>query len=113
MLRFHAHLFARPAFFVTFEEAQARLTQIPRMDTEPDGFFLIAGVSEGQRWVLNGQLFEFGERLHRVELRGACPPRIFDDLLGCFGWPEVEVVFELAREGATLDEASFRNWAAR
>lgn len=82
------------------------------MDTEPDGYFLIAGgESEGQRWVVNGQLFELGERLHRVELNGACPKETFDALLRCFGWPETELVFELVREGVTLDEASFHERA--
>ena len=114
MLHFHINLFSRESPLVTFDEAQARLMQLPRMDTEPDGYFLIAGgESEGQRWVVNGQLFESADRLHRVELHGNCPKPVFDELLRCFGWPNAEIAFELVREGVTLDEASFRTWAAR
>lgn len=114
MLHFHVILFANAAkmtFSSTFEQAQSRLMRLPRMDTEPDGYFLVAGENEGQRWVVNGQLFESGELLHRVELHGNCPEATFDDLLRCFGWPEVEIAFEMAREGLTLDEATFRRRA--
>jgi hypothetical protein len=117
MLQFHTILFARDrnaALPVTFEEAQSRLMRLPRMDTEPDGYFLIAGGErEGQRWVVNGQLFESGDRLHRVELRGECPEATLDGLLRCFGWPDIELAFELVHEGLTLDQASFRERAKR
>jgi hypothetical protein len=102
---------ANATFPLTFEEAQSRLIQLPRMDTEPDGYFLVAGESDRDRWVVNGQLFESGERLHRVELHGNCPEATFDDLLRCFGWPDVQLSFEVVREGRTLDEAGFRDWA--
>jgi hypothetical protein len=110
MFQFHVLLFAKSgAFSVTFDEAQQRLMQLPRMDTEPDGYFLVAGGErEGQRWVVNGQLFESGDRLHRVELHGRCPEATFDELLQCFGWPDVEIAFEMVREGLTLDESEFR-----
>jgi hypothetical protein len=115
MFHFHVNLLARSTPHTTFprsfEETQSRLQQLPRMDTEPDGFFLVAGECDSQRWVVNGQLFESGDRLHRVELHGNCPEATFDDLLRCFGWPEVELSFELVRKGLTLDEASFRHHA--
>jgi hypothetical protein len=115
MFHFHVNLFTHSlnaTFPLSFEETQSRLTQLPRMDTEPDGNFLVAGgESDGLRWVINGQLFESGDRLHRIELHGTCPEVVFDDLLRCFGWPDVELSFELVREGLTLDEASFRERA--
>lgn len=113
MFHFHTLLFSKSGFFpVAFDEAQSRLMQLPRMDTEPDGYFLIAGgEAEGERWVVNGQLFESGDRLHRVELHGSCPESMFDDLLHCFGWPEVEIAFEMVREGLMLDDSRFRECA--
>lgn len=110
MLHFHVNLLARSgAFPVTFEEAQSRLMQLSRMDTEPDGYFLVAGgEQEGQRWVVNGQLFEHSDRLHRVELHGSCPEETLDNLLRCFGWPNFEIGFEIVRDGVTLDELGFR-----
>ncbi len=97
---------------VTFEAAQARLLTIPRMDVEPDGYFLAAGgESEGNRWQVDGHLYELGGGLHRVELSGSCPTDVFDQLLHSIGWPESKLVFELVREGVTLVEADFRAWA--
>ena len=115
MFHFHVNLLARPyGFPVTFDQAQSRLMQLLRMDTEPDGYFLLAGgESEGRRWVVNGQLFESTDCLYRVELHGSCPEETFDKLLRCFGWPDVEFAFEVVREGVTLDEASFRERSAQ
>ena len=96
---------------VTFEQVLTALIALPRMDAEPDGFFVIAGDDQDRRWQVDGHLFDFGDRLHRVELHGECPVAMFDDLLRCFGWPATPLAFELVREGVTLDEAAFRRWA--
>jgi hypothetical protein len=97
---------------VTFEQAIAALSKLPRLDAEPDGFFVIAGDHDGRRWQVDGHLFDFGMRLHRVELHGECPPAEFDALLRSVGWPEARLAFELVMEGVALDEAAFRQWAA-
>lgn len=96
----------------SFEEIQRWLLKIPRMDIEPDGYFIVAGgESEGQRWQIDGHLFEYNGQMHRVEMHGNCSEATFDQLLSCFGWPEAQVVFELVQEGVTLDEEHFRQWA--
>jgi hypothetical protein len=97
---------------VTFEESVAALGRLPRLDAEPDGFFVIAGDDDRGRWQVDGHLFDFGDRLHRVELHGECPAEAFDALLRCVGWPGAPLAFELVREGVALDESSFRRWAA-
>jgi hypothetical protein len=138
MYRFHTNIFALPlhakvgrsielrgvcvttlqgqpfdAFLtVTFEQAVDALIELPRLDAEPDGFFVIAGDDDGRRWQVDGHLFDFGGRLHRVELHGECPPADFDALLRSLGWPQTQLAFELVREGVALDEAAFRQWAA-
>lgn len=137
-LHFHANIFALPlhavagerfalrgvdvqslrakafdAFFpMTFEEAYAALAKLPRIDIEPDGFFVISGDANGERWQLDGHLFDFGDRLHRVELHGDSPAESLDAILACIGWPATALVFELVREGVALDEANFRRFAA-
>jgi hypothetical protein len=138
LYRFHANLFARPAavgegetielrglrlpilraaafeasFPVTFEATFEALLALPRLDAEPDGFFVIAGDHQGRRWQHDGHLFDFDNRLHRVELHGECPAEALDGLLRCFGWPATPVVFELVSEGVALDEGAFRAWAS-
>lgn len=87
--------------------------KLPRLDAEPDGFFVIAGDHEGVRWQVDGQMFDFNDRLHRVELHGQCPLAAFDDLLRAFGWPDAPLVFELVQEGVALAESEFRAWAGR
>jgi hypothetical protein len=98
---------------VSFEQALGALKRLRRLDAEPDGCFVIAGDEDGARWQVDGHLFDFNDRLHRVELRGQCPPASFDALLQCFGWPNQPLAFELVQDGVAIDEAAFRNWAAR
>ena len=75
---------------------------------EPDGSWICLGEAGGEQWHVNGHLFDFSDRLHRVELRGSCPEDQFDQLLACFGWPETTLTFETVREGLTLNECDFR-----
>ena len=101
---------------VTWETAAQQLEDLGQMIFEPDGSFVWSGVETGDRWQVDGHLFEFqfaGEPLlHRVELHGHCPARQFDQLLICAGWPKTTLVFELVLDGVALDEANFRRWVA-
>jgi hypothetical protein len=111
-LQFHVNVFAEP-FRCTWEEAADALKPLPRMLFEPDGSWIWSGGEGRDRWQVDGHLFDFSNRLHRVELHGECPPESLDRLLSCFGWPEVLLEFEQVREGTRLDEAAFREVAAR
>jgi hypothetical protein len=110
MLHFHVNLFGHP-FTWTWEQAAAQLELLPRMIFEPDGSWVWSGGVGPDRWQVDGHLFDFAERLHRVELHGECPAEQFDRLLACFGWPQVTLSFEMVRAGVTLDEAQFRQQA--
>ncbi len=107
MYNFHVNLFGQP-FTCTWEHAAAALEQLPRMMFEPDGSWIFSGGVGAERWQVDGHLFDFEDRLHRVELHGECPTEAFDQLLRCFGWPETELVFEQVLEGVTVQEAEFR-----
>jgi hypothetical protein len=125
MYRFHVNLFADPkeaSFACTWEDAATALEQLPRMIFELDGSFVVSGDVERTervgpssapseapaRWQVDGHLFDFEGRLHRLELHGECPPAAFDELLRCIGWPNQGLTFEMVREGVTLDEPSAR-----
>lgn len=96
---------------VTFEDALSALARLPRLDAEPDGFFVIAGGAGPTRWQVDGHLFDFDGRLHRVELHGACPPETFDAIISCLGWPAAPLAFELVLDGVALAEPAFRRFA--
>ena len=138
MYYFHVNLFADPreeSFAVSWEDAAAMLERLPRMIFEPVGSFILSGDLERAgassppeigvssqlalgaedgpaRWQVDGHLFDFADRLHRVELHGTCPPAMFDELLHCVGWPQQRVAFEVVRLGATVEEAEFRRLAS-
>jgi len=125
MYHFHVNLFADPkdaSFACTWEDVATALEALPGMIFELDGSFVISGNIEraeragaspppsetSTRWHVDGHLFDFAGRLHRLELHGECPPAAFDELLRSVGWPLQSLVFELVREGITLDEQSLR-----
>jgi len=112
MLKFHVNLFGQP-FACTWEQAAAALQVLPRMLFEPDGSWILSGGVGAERWQIDGHLFDFDDRLHRVELHGECPPEAFDQLLTCFGWPATELIFEQVLEGVRLEEAEFRAASCR
>lgn len=80
------------------------------MYVEPDGSFLWVGenTEKDERWQVDGNLFDRGDELAYVDLKGHCPPAEFDALLRCFGWPETPLMFQLCRQGVYVDEATFR-----
>jgi hypothetical protein len=115
LYRFHVNVFSREdagGFDVTWEDAAAMLERLPRMIFEPDGSFVISGGVGPARWQVDGHLFDFDGRLHRMELRGACPPDALDALFACVGWPPQPLAFEMVREGERVDEQEFRRQAA-
>lgn len=97
---------------VTFEQVLDALASLPRLDAEPDGFFVTSGDIRGKRWQVSGHLFDFNEHLHRVELHGECPPPTFDAILTAIGWPATPLLFELVKEGVALEEPAFRQWTS-
>ncbi len=110
--RFHVNVFGSP-FPCTWEDAAAALERLPRMIFEPDGSWIWSGGIGNQRWQIDGHLFDFDGRLHRVELRGSCPQEQWDQLLACFGELQAQWKFELVQEGVQLDELDFRQHAVK
>ena len=94
---------------VSFEQAYEALEQLERMFIEPDGALVWVSSAADNPWQID-VLHDRGDRLSYVELKGYCPPEALDRLLGCFGWPDTSLVFQLVREGRILDEAAFRQW---
>jgi hypothetical protein len=96
---------------VSFEQAVAELSALPRMYCEPDGSFVWTSPQDGPSWQVDGNLYDRDGRLLFVDLKGACPGEAFDRLLLAFGWPQAPVMFQLTREAVLVDEAEFRRLA--
>lgn len=101
-------------FDVTFETACERMARLPRMFIEPDGSFVWTGTSAtGERWQLDGNLFDRADRLCYVDCQGQAPPEALDAFLACLGWPATPVLFEHVTAGVLLDEPAFRRLCDR
>lgn len=95
---------------VSFEEAERRLAELPRLFIEPDGSFVWVA-SDGQLpWQVDGCLYDRDHRLLYVEAAGCCPPNQFDQMLGACGWPETPLMVQLARHAVYLDESEARRY---
>ena len=97
---------------ICFEDACARLADLPQMFVEPDGSFVWTSPQSESRWQVDGVMYDRSDRLLFVDLKGACPAERFDALLRAFGWPETPMVFQLSREAVYLGEVEFRRFAA-
>jgi len=114
MLHFHIVVQAASLpWSVTFDEAFAGLEQIPALFIEPDGAFFLASRPGEPPWQVEGNLYDQGERLGYVEVKGSCPEERLDELLRPLGWPEVAMEFQMVREGVVLREEEFREQAKR
>ncbi len=98
-------------FDVSFETASESLQDLERMFLEPDGSFVWVSAADEPRWQLDGVLYDRDGRLLYVDLKGTCTAPQFDRLLAALGWPQMPVMFQLAREAAFLSEAEFRRYA--
>lgn len=95
-----------------FDDALGRLATLERMYVEPDGAFVWTSPAGGPWWQVDGNAFDREGRLLLVDLRGSCPAREFDRLLGACGWPVQPVMLQLVRPAVFLDEETFRRHAA-
>ena len=88
-----------PPLGVSFDTVQSRLMELPQIHFEPDGFFLWSGNVAGERWQVDGNLFDRGEQLDHVELRGDIPTEPFRQLLAIFNHNQVPLIVQLVRHG--------------
>jgi len=94
-------------FVRSFEEVAAAFEALPRMYFELDGSFVWV-VEKDKRYQLDGSLYDDGERLLNVDLKGTCNAEVLDEFLGCLGWPEQAILFQLVQQGCYLQESEFR-----
>jgi len=99
------------SFSVGFEAAVERLAALERMFVELDGALVWRGEFAGRAWQIDGNAWDRGGRLARIDVRGSCPALQFDRLLSACGWPADEVIAELPRAGVFLDEVTLRRHA--
>jgi hypothetical protein len=97
---------------LSFEEAAAALTRLPRMYVEPDGSFVWVSSAGEPAWQVDGVLYDRDGRLLLVEMKGTCAPANLEQLLIAFGWPQAAVMFQLTREAVFVDDTTFRALAA-
>ncbi|MBW3595804.1 MAG: hypothetical protein KY475_00855 [Planctomycetes bacterium] len=101
-------LMAAPAPLpVTFEEAEAALSRLPRLYFEPDGSFGWYAPPDDARWEVGGMLYDRGECVAYAELRGTCTAAAFRELLDALGQSRSPLLVQILTPGAFLDPEEF------
>jgi hypothetical protein len=62
-------------------------------------------------WQVDGNLFDRGDSLFYVELKGGCPAENFEQLLHCVRDNTTELAYEWVERGLLMNEANFRRTA--
>ena len=81
------------------------------MFLEPDGSFVWVVDDLDRQYQLDGSLYDDGERLLHVELKGTCDSTALDTFLSQLGWPTQTLIFQLVQQGIYLSEGEFRRFA--
>ena len=82
MNEFHVYLYgpAKGPIESSFESAEMRLTELPRLYFEPDGSFVWA-LDQGRQQVF-GMIYDAAGRIQYIELRGSCEKVTWRQLIG-------------------------------
>lgn len=94
-------------FDISFEQAITDLELLPRMFVELDGSFVWSGEFEAQRWQIDGMIYDRGEHVLRVELKGNAPRQAWEQLLSIFGWPNQPLLAHCVDQQQYVDLADF------
>ncbi|MBP90637.1 MAG: hypothetical protein CMJ64_28660 [Planctomycetaceae bacterium] len=81
---------------VTFDQAADQLESFPRLHFEPDGSFVWVSDSDSPvAWQLDGNLYDRGDSVNHVEIKGSCVPDELRRLLDVFSDDDSPLMFEL------------------
>lgn len=113
----HCDGLATSQFPSSFEEVAERLQQFDRMYFEYDGSFVWTGRSDEEdsrvTWQLDGMLYDYGGRLQRVELLGACPLPQWQELMRAVTpLPETLLIHLIEQHCFVPAEALERLWSS-
>ncbi len=101
-------------FSISFETAARRLAELPRMSVEPDGSFVwVSANAATPAWQLDGVVNDRADRVVSVEVKGMCPRRQFEQLLGVFDWPATPLVVQLVQAAVFLEDTEYFRWDGR
>ena len=94
---------------VSFEQAEESLGQLPNLYIEPDGSFVwVAAPAAEHPWQVDGVLYDRGDKMLYLEIKGSCPQVEFDQMLTTLGWPVAPLMFQATQHAVYLSEQDFR-----
>jgi hypothetical protein len=97
---FQIHLHAEPGsgqiageskMAITFEVLAERLQKFDRLHFEMDGSFVWTG-STPEPWQLDGMVYDLGNQIQRIELKGTCPRTEWLLLLNAVDHPQQLII---------------------
>jgi len=93
---------------VTFDAVLMAFQQLG-MFVEGDGSF--CWTAPQAVWRVFGELYDGSERLQYAEMKGFCPRRELEQVLGCFGNDTDRLMIQLVREGVYCTPEAMIEWA--
>jgi hypothetical protein len=83
----------------------ANLEQLARMFVEPDGSFLWSGQdpASGGHWQLEGTVYDDGQVVRYIELRGQCPLVQWHEFVAAFEESLASIRLELLEQKRIVD----------
>ena len=115
-LQFQLHLLADPPdalMNLTFESLAERLQVFDRMYFEMDGSFVWTGDAPGP-WQVDGMVYDIGQQIQRVEIKGHCDLSQWHKLLQALGYPDQPLTaYDLqSAQFQSIPQLEARLWSA-
>jgi hypothetical protein len=95
---------------ITFEVAVEKLGSLPRLYVEPDGSFVWVSGGSDDLWQLDGMLWDRGEALQYVELKGYCSQAAWQQLIATLPVDTGMLLVQLIEHAVYLSESEFRRY---
>jgi hypothetical protein len=98
---------------VTFEVLAERLQAFERMYFEMDGSFVWTGATP-KPWQLDGMVYDLGQQIQRIELKGQCPRAQWNMLMDSLSYPQQSLVAYnlLTAKFASIEQLESSLWSS-
>lgn len=90
---------------VSFDDVADRLESFSRLHFEPDGSFVWVSENNSPAWQVDGNLYDRGDSLSHVEVKGTCSAAEWSRLLSTLRSDCAQLLFELVPAAVFIDEA--------
>lgn len=99
-----------PGWSLTFEQAVAGMERLPALFVEPDGSFTWGNPPGQPIWRIDGNLYDYDDRLRHIDLKLACPGARLLELTEALGLDSAKSIAQFVPQGRFFEIPELGRW---